>query len=447
MPKSDNLETLKRTLAKMARRSDRETPYAFAGRKAERAHFRRRTESLPPYDGGAGGTTLITGAPGAGKTALMAQAVEDFREARPGTVEVKVPSQSAVAPASGFERFLREVAHRLTGGADPSAPDRQVNLSVKAGPSIGIARGEVVETDSVGVLGNPATFEEIHAGVARRCGGRPRFGPASCLLVTMDEVQNLKAGTWPALVLSQAHLQSCLPIQVICAGLSDSEDSLADAGVSRLAAGHHLRLGRLSAKEASGSVVRAVSPLAKLGLDIGEDGKLLAECAARFAKESDGWPKHLHCHMQAMFSQLSAMQRPSLTQFDLEAAVEAGNSERRRYYDGRLQAGKTHDSIVVALHDEVSRRKVRRSATNGIICNAVNELRQADAGAAAAWERQYEGSTEACFKAMLHAGLVGLDAGGFCFVPIPSLRAHIDALVCPEEGGAPQEPAPAPDSA
>ena len=128
MPKSDNLETLKRTLAKMARRSDRETPYAFAGRKAERAHFRRRTESLPPYDGGAGGTTLITGAPGAGKTALMAQAVEDFREARPGTVEVKVPSQSAVAPASGFERFLREVAHRLTGGADPSAPDRPGQL-------------------------------------------------------------------------------------------------------------------------------------------------------------------------------------------------------------------------------------------------------------------------------------------------------------------------------
>lgn len=433
-----HFKELRRVLAELARRSDREKPYAFVGRRAERAHFQQRTEQLPPYDGGAGGTTLITGAPGAGKTALKDQAVMDFKEAHPSAVEIKVPSDSTEPPHEGMRRFLRQVAHHLVASPDPSGPEGKVSTEVKGEVNVAVAKGAASESTTYGVLGNPTTFQDISATAFKRGEGQPRFGPSSCLLVTMDEAQNVKPGTWPAHLLNQAHLQDELPIQVICAGLSDTEDAFDNAGISRPADGHHLRLGPLTSKEASESVVHAVQPLENLGLDLGPGGRPLAECAARIAKESDGWPKHLHCYMKAMFQQLKAMPRPSLGLVDLKAVVAAGNKARRTYYDARIRAGKTHESIVWALHDETSRKTVRRSQTAKVIRTAVRALQRSDPDAAAEWEEEYKGSTVECFKAMLHAGLVALDAANVCFVPIPSLRTHVQGLVHSEEGEGPK---------
>ncbi|MDE0272459.1 MAG: hypothetical protein OXP11_14800 [Gammaproteobacteria bacterium] len=225
---------------------------------------------------------------------------------------------------------------------------------------------------------------------------------------------------------------------MICTGLSDTEDAFDNAGVSRPSDGYHLRLGPLTPKEASESVVKAVKPLEALGLDFGPHGRPLAECAARIAKESDGWPKHLHCYVKAMFQQLKAMPRPSMGLVDLDAIVQAGNKARRTYYHARMRAGKAHESIVLALHDEISRKKVRRSQTAKAIGTAVRALRKSDPDAAAEWDEEYKGSTMKCFKDLLHAGLVALDATNVCFVPIPSLRTHVQGLVHSEEREGPK---------
>ena len=434
MPGDDGeFKDLRQALAELARRTDREKPYAFVGRRAERGHFQQRTEQLPPYDGGAGGTTLITGAPGAGKTALKDQAVADFKEAHPSAVEIKVPSDSDEPPHEGMRHFLRQVAHHLVASPDPSGPEGTTSTEVRGDVNAGFLKGGASEATMFDVFGNPATFQDVHAAAVQRGNGQPKFGPSSCLLVTMDEAQNVKPGTWPAHLLNQAHLQDELPIQVICTGLSDTEDAFDNAGISRPSDGYHLRLGSLTSKEASESVVNAVKPLEALGLDLGPGGRPLAECAARIAKESDGWPKHLHCYMKAMFQQLAAMPRPSMGLVDLMAVVEAGNKARLTYYDGRIRAGKTHETIVLALHDEASRKKVRRSQTAKVIGTALRALQKSDPDAAAEWESRYKGSTEKCFKDMLHAGLVALNAANVCFVPIPSLRTHVQGLVNSDE--------------
>ncbi|MDE0272371.1 MAG: ATP-binding protein [Gammaproteobacteria bacterium] len=210
----DEFKALRRVLAELARRSDREKPYAFVGRRGERAHFQQRTEQLPPYDGGAGGTTLITGAPGAGKTALKDQAVADFKEAHPSAVEIKVPSDSEEPPHGGMRRFLRQVAHHLVASPDPSGPEGTASTEVKGDVNAGFVKGGTSETTTFDVFGNPATFQDVHASAVQRGKGQPRFGPSSCLLVTMDEAQNVKPGTWPAHLINQARLQDELPIQV-----------------------------------------------------------------------------------------------------------------------------------------------------------------------------------------------------------------------------------------
>lgn len=375
-------------LRELVAMDDRGDPYAFVGRAEELALLREVSLHLPPM-GQPGRTVLIMGAPGAGKTALASRFVSELASDTEKPTAV-VELRSNQTRPDGFAFFMRQAAHFL-GGKRTS-----------------------------GVLSNHDTCKDIAASL-----GRKGFRPYKRLIVFVDEVQALIPGGGAAEVLTELHKQRSLPIMTICAGLSNSEAALDDAGVSRPVADLTMRPGCLSADEARQSVRSALGELRTLGLEAGPD--VVGLWADRIAVASDGWPKHLQTYMRAMFKTLATLHRPSLDRADLGQAIEAGHEARVAYYNARLKAGRTPPPIVASLHRAMAQGEVAHWDALNVIHGAAETLRTSAPGVANTWDRQFGGDAQACFARLLHAGLVSLDANDICHSPIPSLSAYVVA--------------------
>ena len=321
----------------------------------------------------------------------------------------------------GFAFFMQQAAHFLAGEPSPNDPDAETHAETQFRGGAGAVASAVRKTGRTsGVLSNHDTCKDIAASLGRRS-----FHPCKRLVVFVDEVQALIPGCGAAEVLTELHKQRSLPIMTICAGLSNSEAALDDAGVSRPVSHLTLRPGCLSADEAQQSVRSALGELRGLGLEARPDA--VDAWADRIAAASDGWPKHLQTYMRAMFKTLAALDRPSLDRADLGQAIEAGHKARVAYYNARLKAGRTPPPIIAELHRAMAQGEVAHWDALNVIHSAAEKMRASAPGAANTWDRQFGGDVQACFARLLHAGLVSLDADDVCRSPIQSLSAHVVA--------------------
>ena len=406
-------------LRELVAMDDRGDPYAFVGRAEELAMLREVSLHLPPT-GQPGRTVLIMGAPGAGKTALASRFVSELvSDTEKPTAVVELRSNQT--RPDGFAFFMRQAAHFLGGEPPPNDPDAETHAETQFRGGAGAVASAVRSTGRTsGVLSNHDTCKDIAASL-----GRKGFRPYKRLIVFVDEVQALIPGGGAAEVLTELHKQRSLPIMTICAGLSNSEAALDDAGVSRPVADLTMRPGCLSADEARQSVRSALGELRTLGLEAGPD--VVGLWADRIAVASDGWPKHLQTYMRAMFKTLATLHRPSLDRADLGQAIEAGHEARVAYYNARLKAGRTPPPIVAALHRAMAQGEVAHWDALNVIHGAAETLRISAPGVANTWDKQFGGDAQACFARLLHAGLVSVDANDICHSPIPSLSAHVVA--------------------
>lgn len=426
-------QTLKQRLKELARRGNREKPYAFVGRADELEFLKDNAIELPP-EGGEGRTALIMGAPGAGKSALMNEAITRLcAKGQPKTAVIPVSAMGG-DPLAERLKFFRKLAQALIGHADPAKPEQTVaQHSEVSGGLAGVAGGKAGQSITESSLSNVTSFEEIGDLAPKNRKGKPKFKPFKRVVLAVDEIQNIKPDSWVADVLNAAHIQKAVPVTVMCAGLADSLLALNDAGLPRLSEGRALRLGKLSQREAQQAVRQAITPLRDLGLEI-DDALLIG--AARVAKASDGWPAHLHVYLTEAFRQLAAMPEPSAARLDWDAVLTNGTARRETYYAERLAATQTPPAILHAAVSAINQNQlVSKYTAMQAIADAVESLRQnGNTLAADMWDETFDGSATKCYRQMLHAGIITEDPFECCEVPIPTLATFIALNANPQDG-------------
>ncbi len=310
----------------------------FRGREAEYGVYRSAVSSLGEGIVGSG-TMIFQGAPGAGKSALMAECREAVR--RHSTPEapwvaVELDPHSLLSPVA-VVRTLVQAASTESGRLREQA----------SGPS-GIKRLEALRD-----LGR-TLFRELSdrgGGAGGLSGGGRReradditaswvFQDVAALLerfrivVCVDEAQNMPVAESTKGVMDCLHRDpQGIPLVAAFFGLSDTQEVLRQCGLSRFAGGRVVNLEPL-AQEAAAEVFRAVFDTYEFkGTPEERDTWVI-----RLAELSQGWPQHINrvavAAARVIQDHGGQIERPWL-----EQALAQGRERKEEYYAERLAAG------------------------------------------------------------------------------------------------------------
>lgn len=401
---------LRAVLRRLAAAGEKGAPLAFVGRKREIAKV--MDSALPMLDGDipCGRTLLIQGAPGAGKTALIREAARRLEER--GLKAITQPD----VPSAAKVRTLYETLATALAGADPDLfrTTTRTDAGIKAAPAGLGAGGSRGKTFTAPVIDDPDHI----AALGRGEDWRPHKGA----VLFIDEVQNIPSDPEaPASRLARAlHTQSSIPALLICSGLSDSEDALERAGLTRIGTTQKIALGPLAREESAECARRTLKAVRDLGVG-GGDGRV-DSWATRIADASDGWPRHLQNYFIATWEVLAEQEKPNTDRMDIGAVMERGDGLRRAYYVERVARTGLPTEVLAALHARLRREEwLDRLQAAGVVGEAVDRLpprhRQ--------MIRTEMPNDAACLARLLHSGVVALDAERRCVSPIPSLSDHI----------------------
>lgn len=335
-------------------------------------------------------TRLIQGAPGAGKSALLAHLEQKWSLAgKAAPYALPVHLEELADP----NRIAQAIAARL----DPRRAERFRRTETRSG-SIGIS--------GVGGAWAAAAAPPAGFGALRDMFPPERWERPLCLLV--DEVQNLEPAQ--AGVVRRLHeAVDSLPIVPVLAGLANSPHVLAKRGISRLSVGTVHMLGRL---EPGQSAESAKMMLERFRVEAAEADA--ARWAALLEELSDRWPQHLRNGMRALANGLLAS-GGVLASVD-EKAVLAGAEKRRldsyraRRSPEMLGSGLLLAGVMEAMPDD------------GL--GYVETLRaiEESAGAASGWRLPAGMGPEEYLDHLVHRGALQDDGTGRLACPIPSFR-------------------------
>ena len=375
--------------------SDRGVASFFVGRSAliddiERAAASALRNALAGWRY-ASATRLIQGAPGAGKSALLAHLEEKWsRAGREAPHVLPVYLEELAEP----DRIAQAVAACL----DPRKAERFRRTETRSG-SIGIS--------GVGGAWTAETAPPAGFGALREMFPPQRWERPLCLLV--DEVQNLEpdqAGT----VRRLHEAVDGLPIVPVLAGLANARHVLAKRGISRLSVGTVHMLGRLEPGQPAQSVRMMLGRFRVDAADAEHWATLLEE-------RSDRWPQHLRNGMRALAEGLIAS--GGVLASVGEEAVLAGAEERRlESYRARLSPEMLGSGLLLAaVMEAVPEEGLGYVET----LRAIEESERAASG----WRLPAEMLPEAYLDHLIHRGALQDDGTGRLACPIPSLRRFL----------------------
>lgn len=373
-------------LRKFSKSTDRELTPFFAGRKAERQEIRDRVTQV----GGrlaegqpkpaVGSTILITGAPGVGKTSLMDKMLEEWNAFGDDPQAILINRRHL----NSAEEFRAELRRQLVPKHEKLL-DRPASLSVAGVVSAGL---HPPDGGDVGKLARPT-------------------------VLCVDEIQNVNTDpqSYEAKLLCDLHEGAHgAPVIPVLAGLSNSADMLAKAGISRRGFGSVLTLGRLAAAEAKESAKRFFEAYRVTG-DV-------EDWTEKVCVWSDRWPMHVHNTLRALAEKLVSAGR------DLRAvdrnAVRRRAAEARMLYYAERTTGELEGSPVLLgrVMERVGSMKTKASCLK--IIKAEHSRGQEDDERLPA-----DVSAERLFNLMLQKGLLQRSPKNpnSLHCPIPSLRS------------------------
>ena len=411
----DNSEQLNEeqrvALQKFAVRGDRGRAAIFIGRKAELALIRDRLDLLieRQTDGesapGSDLTTVIQGAPGAGKSALLEKIAEDWPlSEKKQAVAISLDPGLLTLP---MPDFLDAVIAR-TERVPEVMQILQKYFKLK---SIRVAAVSVeVKAESAGDSGKP---------------------PVPVILL-FDEIQTELAGNIPD--QSRGHLtrnlrllhtgQHNAPMFPVFGGLANSADLLRSAGLTRLAGGSELTLPGFSDEEMDELMMRFVGEHLSSARP---SSSTLERWGDALRRGSQGWPMHCRNFLIALCEEIKEKDwRPQAV--DLDMARMRAQQLRFNYYMQRMQGTLEDQEALVSAVLEALRQdgaKKRRQIIK-LIAQAYKDHPPTDFDGQVAPEGMSAGKT---FDAMLHAGIVQKTGKGTFACPIPSLASYIAAWV------------------
>ncbi len=404
--RSASLRAMLRTLAEAG---ERHNPLVFGGRSRIIDKVMRIARHLPPH-GPKGNTILIHGAPGAGKTALVCEIAR--RLEKDGLTTIVQPE----IPSPGRIRAIYAALATVLAGV-PSDTSR---TTVRADKVLSIRPGGVGGDLSEGTSVAPPTLEDPES-IAELRAGRP-WQPNERAVVFIDEIQNISTNTQAdeCRLVRALHTQDCIPVLLVCSGLSNSEDTLGRAGLSRLGTENSIPLGSLTKEETVDCARATLDFVRQRGLH-GSD-EAVQRWARRIAASSDGWPRHLQSYFMATWETLAAQDCPALDAADLDATIQRGDARREDYYIKRISRSGLPIGVVGALHEQLALGEpLDEYQAMGIIDDAIGEL---PAGMQRSIGGRFAASDE-CLESLLRAGIVSLDQHKRCVSPIPTLSQFV----------------------
>ena len=400
---------------------DREASPYFGGRTEEmalvegalsRIRERGQTGHRRPA---VGESVLFQGAPGAGKSALLHHLVQRWRDGgheAPLVVDTEASHyvDERVLALQIAEAFDPALAMQLRRSV--TSPSSAIKSLSGGKPRVATGAG-TAESDH-----HTATDEPTLANVARAFSGSRRT-----VVLILDEAQDLEGFDTDLTrqVIAKLHKGSHGgSFLTIFAGLAHSDEVLKNCSISRFSRGHDRTLSALPFDDAV-DIVRLMLAECR----IRGDEEIMRRWAQILAKESCGWPQHLHVSLQALAAQLLAASEPGrLEDVDSEfgiAVLNASAQAREEYYERRIDASLAGAWQLLA---ETLRRTDKAAPRDAVL------------GYIRAGARLHEGSkslpkeydAERFLDHMIRRGVLQRASGHMLVCPIPSFRDYIERI-------------------
>ena len=331
-------------------------PTVFAGREDEIDLLDVAVQGTQA--GEVGHTVVIKGVPGAGKTTLLNEyasrllLANDDRE----RLVVPVPLQPEDIDATP-EALIQAVDRKFREFNELDRWRRRVDSWQGKATLVGNALFAVATRKRFGEFTNsakapnslPAALEKY---MAFKLDERP------CTLVLLvDEAQNLNDSDMVKRRLSALHggIRGRAQVLLACFGLADTDDRLADLGLSRLARDHVRTIGALSHDAAKdvvyGTIERGINSYKFHGgpLDEQQRKEWIDNATATVLSESADFPHHLTNGCCAL---AEALLRDGIADDPPTDAVAAKcRRHKRDYYEARLRRWASHTVALAHAFD------------------------------------------------------------------------------------------------
>ena len=410
----------------------------FSGREAEIRIFRRVANALLLGRQG-NATVVVEGPPGAGKSALMGQFMEEMRSfpqvgpARRRWLPVPLSAKSAESPAAIADAIDKAIVTRLAAdllAAEATAPETgpAATLAERLGDYWGdvnpagarakakefFDRGGSVFGFSLGASreGPPTTIEDA-------AGRRSNAWKFWQVVLMVDEAQGIRpgkphAGEGTLSALHQGLVDA--PVSFCAFGLPGTVLALGDVDVSRPTGGRTVQLAGLEASAAQQTVNRCFSAF---GVTNG------APWREAILARSANWPQHLAIYLVEAIEQIRGASPKCMDAgcADLAAAMRLGDLERTEYYGRRVaRLGRRRGEFEEIAREIVPfLRDHDRTAPYSDVLNHVNEIMRTNPLLSATSATEFIRDSE-------HAGFLAVSSGTggrVCSMPIPSFAGYL----------------------
>ena len=362
-----------------------------------------------------GMTRIVQGAPGSGKSSVLAELESRCRRApaRSGAPRALILNSADIADPAYVLRRLAEAVNPAEADGLFRDERRSFRLDLGVRPA-GIGGGAGWDRSSE----RPAA-EPTLAAFARWAAGWNSPGDTRDLkwdfplIVAVDEAQRLPPGPHsPAANFIQSIHDAAvgLPLTLVLAGLGDTPDVAGSMGLTRGLTLHPV--GALSGEETE-ELLRAFC--GRFGIAAAGVGDQLA----RLAAPCEDWPRHLHFALQA-FGSAVLEKGGDAARISWDGVFAAAAGSRRAHYSAQQDmAMRESGNLVGAVMFELDRNLSAMEIISLI-------ERKASAGRPeGGWSLPPGADARSFRRHLVHQGALQMDEAGRFNCPIPSFRGFL----------------------
>ena len=350
-------------------------------------------------------TIVVHGAPGAGKSELKSQFLNQLSAQHGSQV---VPVSAAVPVIGDAVLLMRSLLAQLSDEQKQLAGVKHIvnelnSLISATAFGTGDTRGKrEQQPGSFSRYGQIAWFND-------RAEKLPSPVKENIFVLCVDEFQNLRNAE-DSLCTYLRENRLGLKIVPIYFGLSDVLDVLRNAGASRLSRGNSLSIGSLKPEDAK-AILQEFCNALEIEFPSGVN---LDSTAEEVATQCDCWPQHLSLWMGAACKVLPSHEFV-MTEDALEETNGICTQGRREYYDDRVRgpAALKSGAVRQAFGDLLQNRTlVGKDEIHSALRPAIERV-----------QRDFDVDT--FIKEAIHSGVLERAGMGRYRVPIPNLATYI----------------------